>query len=154
MLIHKGYQGSHFDYIGHSSVNMVLIAQIFQGSEYQLFSTSNVSIYKQLFKNMYFYDSDHSLNLVTEGNYAYIYFKSNLKTLVGTKYTTLSGETSLHVASEEFFPGGYAWAFPKVAYDVSYIYLSKNHKITSRMTHFVSKTINLWSFIQLVCQNR
>ena len=21
MLIHKGYQGSHFDYLGHSSVN-------------------------------------------------------------------------------------------------------------------------------------
>lgn len=67
-----------------------------------------------MFQHMAFYSSDESMRLVAEGNYAYIYFKSNLETIVRTQFTSLTGETDLHVASEEFFPGGYGWAFPKV----------------------------------------
>lgn len=63
---------------------------------------------------MTFYSSDESMQLVAEGKYAYIYFKSNLETIVNTEYTSLNGETDLHIATEEFFPGGYGWAFPKV----------------------------------------
>ena len=51
---------------------------------------------------------------VQKGSYAYIYFKSNLNIIVRTEYTNINGQTDLHVANEEFFPGGYAWAFPKV----------------------------------------
>ena len=56
------------------------------------------------------------MNLVAEGKYAYIYFKSNLESIVNTQYTTSTGETNLHIAAEEFFPGGYGWAFPKVRF--------------------------------------
>ncbi|XP_071523891.1 glutamate receptor ionotropic, delta-2-like [Panulirus ornatus] len=86
-----------------------------KGSEYQLFSTSNVSLYQKMFQKMSFYSSDESMRLVAEGKYAYVYFKSNLETIVSTQYTSISGKTDLHVATEEFFPGGYGWAFPKGA---------------------------------------
>ena len=65
---------------------------------------------------MTFYSSAESMNLVAEGKYAYIYFKSNLESIVNTQYTTSTGETNLHIAAEEFFPGGYGWAFPKVRF--------------------------------------
>ncbi|KAG7162133.1 Ionotropic receptor 93a-like 20 [Homarus americanus] len=86
-----------------------------KGSEYQLFSSSNVPLYQEMFKHMNYYSSAESMNLVAEGKYAYIYFKSNLETIVTTQYTSMNGETDLHVAYEEFFPGGYGWAFPKGA---------------------------------------
>lgn len=85
-----------------------------QGSEYQLFSTSTVPLYKMMFEQMSFLSSAESMKRVQKGKYAYIYFKSNLNIIVGTQFTNANGETDLHVASEEFFPGGYAWAFPKV----------------------------------------
>lgn len=85
-----------------------------QGSEYQLFSTSTVPLYKKMFQEMSFLSSDESMALVQKGKYAYIYFKSNLNIIVGTQFTNSNGETDLHVAAEEFFPGGYAWSFPKV----------------------------------------
>ncbi|XP_066961643.1 ionotropic receptor 21a-like isoform X2 [Macrobrachium rosenbergii] len=86
-----------------------------KGSEYQLFSTSNVTLYMELFKHMTFYSSDESMRRVAAGSYAYIYFRSNLQTIVNTQFTTKNGETNLHISSEEFFPGGYGWAFPKGA---------------------------------------
>ncbi|XP_068238809.1 ionotropic receptor 21a-like [Palaemon carinicauda] len=86
-----------------------------KGSEYQLFSTSNVILYQELFKRMTFYSSEESMRRVAEGKYAYIYFRSNLQTIVNTEFTASSGETNLHISSEEFFPGGYGWAFPKGA---------------------------------------
>lgn len=85
-----------------------------QGSEYQLFSTSNVPLYKKMFQEMSFLSSSESMERVQKGSYAYIYFKSNLNIIVRTEYTNANGQTDLHVANEEFFPGGYAWAFPKV----------------------------------------
>ncbi|KAK8396872.1 hypothetical protein O3P69_005090 [Scylla paramamosain] len=84
-----------------------------KGSEYQLFSTSNVPLYKKMFQEMSFLSSSESMEKVQEGSYAYIYFKSNLNIIVKTEYTNANGETNFHVATEEFFPGGYAWAFPK-----------------------------------------
>ncbi|XP_076065006.1 uncharacterized protein LOC143039040 [Oratosquilla oratoria] len=86
-----------------------------KGSEYQLFSTSEVKLYKELFEKMTFYSSHESMRRVAEGKYAYIYFKSNLESLVTTQYTDKNGVTNLHIAQEEFFPGGYGWAFPKGA---------------------------------------
>ncbi|XP_045620111.1 glutamate receptor ionotropic, kainate glr-3-like [Procambarus clarkii] len=86
-----------------------------KGSEFQLFSTSNVTLYQKMFKEMSFYSSSESMQRVAAGHYAYIYFKSNLETIVSTKFTSLGGKTDLHVASENFFPGGYGWAFPKGA---------------------------------------
>ena len=67
-----------------------------------------------MFQEMSFLSSSESMKKVQQGRYAYIYFKSNLNIIVKTEYTNANGETDLHVASEEFFPGGYAWAFPKV----------------------------------------
>lgn len=58
-----------------------------QGSEYQLFSTSEVELYKQLFEKMSFYSSRESMERVAEGHYAYIYFKANLESIVSTQYT-------------------------------------------------------------------
>ncbi|CAL4099409.1 unnamed protein product, partial [Meganyctiphanes norvegica] len=86
-----------------------------KGSEFQLFSTSDVQLYQQLFKRMTFYSSSESMGRVAEGSYAYIYFKSNLESIVNTQFTSRNGETNLHISKEEFFPGGYGWAFPKGA---------------------------------------
>ncbi|XP_053638170.2 glutamate receptor U1-like [Cherax quadricarinatus] len=101
------------DQLLHSDLKFGMIDA--KGSEYQLFSMSNVSLYQKLFKRMTFYSSSESMKRVAEGKYAYIYFKSNLQSIISTQYTSLSGETLLHLASEEFFPGGYGWAFPKGA---------------------------------------
>ncbi|KAK7082907.1 hypothetical protein SK128_022481, partial [Halocaridina rubra] len=86
-----------------------------KGSEYQLFSSSDVVLYKKLFNKMTFYSSAESMRRVAKGKYAYIYFKSNIEIIVSTEYTSFGGETNLHIASDEFFPGGYGWAFPKGA---------------------------------------
>ena len=75
---------------------------------------SKIKIYQDLFKRLSYYGTDESMNRVVSGKYSYVYFRSNLESLVNTQFTTPTGETNLHISSEEFFPGGYAWAFPKV----------------------------------------
>ncbi|KAK4323235.1 hypothetical protein Pmani_006019 [Petrolisthes manimaculis] len=84
-----------------------------KGSDYQLFSTSSVSLYQRVFQSLTFLLEKDILTRVVEGQDAFIFFKSSLDFRVATQYTTAYGETNLHVASDEFFPGGYAWAFPK-----------------------------------------
>lgn len=88
----------------------------FQGAEHLLLSTSNVSIYQRVFKSASFIEEKDLMLKVVAGEYAFIYFKSSLDFRVATQFTTANGETNLHVASDEHFPGGgYAWAFPKVS---------------------------------------
>lgn len=80
-----------------------------------MFSTSKVPLYQQLFKDMHLYTPKKSMDLVYEGKYAFFSYKSNLQFSVATMYTNNYGETDLHIAMEEFFPGGFGWAFPKVS---------------------------------------
>ena len=63
---------------------------------------------------MLFLTSEESMKRVDNGKHAYIYFKSNLESIVASKYTDKHGQTNMHISREEYFPGGYAWAFPKV----------------------------------------
>ena len=86
-----------------------------QGSEYEMFSSSKIEIHEKIFKKMVFLTSDESMKRVSEGKHAYIYFKSNLESIVDSQFTDKSGQTALHISRQEFFPGGYAWAFPKVS---------------------------------------
>ncbi|XP_018019213.2 ionotropic receptor 21a-like [Hyalella azteca] len=86
-----------------------------KGSEYQLFSTSKIDLYQKLFQKMSFYSSKESMRRVAEGSYAYIYFRANIESIVMSEYTDRAGQTYMHIAAENFFPGGYAWAFPKGA---------------------------------------
>ncbi|KAF2354328.1 Ionotropic glutamate receptor L-glutamate and glycine-binding domain [Trinorchestia longiramus] len=86
-----------------------------KGSEYQLFSTSQLELYQKLFQKMSFYSSAESMRRVAKGHYAYIYFRANLESIVSTEYTDQGGKTDMHIAAENFFPGGYAWGFPKGA---------------------------------------
>ena len=81
-----------------------------------MFSTSEIKLHQLLFDKMEFHSSDKSMSLVDAGTYAYIYFKSNLETIVAAQFTDKSGHSSMHIAKEDFFPGGYAWAFPKVSH--------------------------------------
>ncbi|KAK4323237.1 hypothetical protein Pmani_006021 [Petrolisthes manimaculis] len=84
-----------------------------KGAQYHMFSTSKVPLYQQLFNDMHLYTPSKSMELVYEGQYAYFSYKSNLEFSVATMYTNTYGETDLHIAKEEFFPGGFGWAFPK-----------------------------------------
>ncbi|KAK3855891.1 hypothetical protein Pcinc_037740 [Petrolisthes cinctipes] len=95
----------------HSDINPAMKEA--KGSDYQLFSTSNVSLYQRVFQSLTFLLEKDIMLRVVDGQDAFIFFKSSLDFRVATQYTTAYGETNLHVASDEFFPGGYAWAFPK-----------------------------------------
>lgn len=94
----------------------------FQGAEYHLFSTSDSPLYKQMFKNVYLHSRSELLRLVLAGEYAYFSYKSSMLFRVATLYSNAYGESSIHVATEEFFPGGYGWAFPKVSILLSMIF--------------------------------
>ncbi|KAK3854771.1 hypothetical protein Pcinc_038770 [Petrolisthes cinctipes] len=84
-----------------------------KGSDYQMFATSNVTTYKHMFRNTEFLLQSEIYRGVVSGEYAYVYFKSSVSFRVATQYTNVHGKTNLHVASENFFPSGYSWAFPK-----------------------------------------
>ncbi|KAK3855885.1 hypothetical protein Pcinc_037734 [Petrolisthes cinctipes] len=86
-----------------------------KGAEYHLFSTSDFPLYKQMFTNVYLHSRSELIRLVLAGEYAYFSYKSSMLFRVATMYSNAYGESSIHVASEEFFPGGYGWAFPKGA---------------------------------------
>lgn len=53
--------------------------------------------------------------LVGGGEYGYINYKTPIEFTIVTMFSKIYAETKLHVALEEFFPGGYAWGFPKVS---------------------------------------
>lgn len=65
------------------------------------------------------------MDLVYEGKYAFFSYKSNLQFSVATMYTNTYGETDLHIAMEEFFPGGFGWAFPKVSWSAKWLNVNK-----------------------------
>ena len=66
---------------------ILVIILNWQGSEFQLFSTSEAEIYQKMFLNMHYYSSDESMEMVKEGGYAYIYFRTNIESLVSAQYT-------------------------------------------------------------------
>ena len=74
---------------------------------------------------MSFLSSEESMERVASGTYSYIYFKSNLEDIIASKYTDKNDQTMMHISKEVFFPGGYAWAFPKVLSQLYYIYRHK-----------------------------
>ncbi|KAK3893008.1 hypothetical protein Pcinc_003187 [Petrolisthes cinctipes] len=51
--------------------------------------------------------------LVAGGEYSFIYRRTPIEFTMVTKFSKIYAETRFHVAQEEFFPGGYAWGFPK-----------------------------------------
>ncbi|KAK4301547.1 hypothetical protein Pmani_026325 [Petrolisthes manimaculis] len=51
--------------------------------------------------------------LVAGGKHSFIYLKTPIEFLMVTKFSKVYAETTFHMAQEEFFPGGYAWGFPK-----------------------------------------
>ncbi|KAK4289946.1 hypothetical protein Pmani_037120 [Petrolisthes manimaculis] len=95
----------------HSDLKLAMRFE--KGSDYQMFATSNVTTYKHMFRNTEFLLQNEIYRGVSSGEYAYVYFKSSVSFRVATQYTNVHGKTNLHVASENFFPSGYSWAFPK-----------------------------------------
>ncbi|XP_063597048.1 glutamate receptor 3-like [Penaeus indicus] len=74
------------------------------GSGYQLFRASTSMEYQNMEKSM---------EKVLQGNYAFISWKTYFRNLIARDYTERNGETQVHIAREDFFPGGFGWAFPK-----------------------------------------
>ncbi|XP_042858200.1 uncharacterized protein LOC122244381, partial [Penaeus japonicus] len=83
------------------------------GSGYQLFRASKVPVYQNLFKSMEYDGMENSMEKVLKGNYAFISWKTYFRNLIARDYTERNGETQVHIAREDFFPGGFGWAFPK-----------------------------------------
>ncbi|XP_068217695.1 glutamate receptor ionotropic, kainate glr-3-like [Palaemon carinicauda] len=83
------------------------------GSGYQLFRASTVPVYMKLFEKMHFYNEQISMGLVLKGGYAFISWKTFFRNLIARDYTNRNGETKVRIARQEFFPGGFGWAFPK-----------------------------------------
>lgn len=80
-----------------------------------MFSSSTVEIHQKLFANMLFLSTrKESMERVAKGKYAYIYFIAYLELIVASDYTDKHGQTNIHISTEQYFPSGYAWAFPKV----------------------------------------
>ncbi|KAK3888302.1 hypothetical protein Pcinc_007630 [Petrolisthes cinctipes] len=82
------------------------------GSGYQLFRASKVPVYQALFQDMQYHNTDHSMHLVLNGNYAFISWKTYFRNLIARDYTDRNGITKVHMARVDFFPGGFGWAFP------------------------------------------
>ncbi|XP_063876364.1 glutamate receptor ionotropic, kainate glr-3-like isoform X1 [Scylla paramamosain] len=98
------------------------------GSGYQLFRASQVPVYVSLFKEMQYYNMRHSMERVLKGKYAFISWKTYFRNLIARDYTDRNGDTQVHIAREDFFPGGFGWAFPKNS-----PYLIKFDKIFQRL---------------------
>ncbi|KAG7156988.1 Ionotropic receptor 21a-like 13 [Homarus americanus] len=83
------------------------------GSGYQLFKSSTVPVYQTLFQKMQYHNMRYSMERVLGGNYAFISWKTYFRNLIARDYTDRNGATLVHIAREDFFPGGFGWAFPK-----------------------------------------
>ncbi|CAL4059915.1 unnamed protein product, partial [Meganyctiphanes norvegica] len=55
---------------------------------------------------------EDSMVKVQQGGYAFISWKTYFRNLIARDYTGGNGETNIHIARGEFFPGGFGWAFP------------------------------------------
>ncbi|XP_045618219.1 glutamate receptor ionotropic, delta-2-like [Procambarus clarkii] len=82
-------------------------------SGYQLFRSSEVPVYQALFRKMQYHDVKASMERVMEGNYAFISWKTYFRNLIARDYSDRNGASKVYIAREEFFPGGFGWAFPK-----------------------------------------
>ncbi|XP_071515665.1 LOW QUALITY PROTEIN: ionotropic receptor 21a-like [Panulirus ornatus] len=107
------------------------------GSGYQLFRASKVPVYQALFQKMEYYNMNYSMERVLQGDYAFISWKTYFRNLIARDYTDRNGVTQVHIAREEFFPGGFGWAFP-----MDSPYLAKFDEVFQRLIE--SGLIDKW----------
>lgn len=96
-----------------------------------------VPVYQTLFHKMQYHNMKSSMNKVLQGNYAFISWKTYFRNLIARYYSDNNGATQVYIAREEFFPGGFGWAFPKDS-----PYLSSFDRVFQRLVE--SGLIDKW----------
>lgn len=95
-----------------------------QQASHRLFETSDVPLYQDVYRNLHYHPRSEVMSLVARGEHGFICHKTPIEFSIVTKYSKSFAETKLHVAQEDFLPGGYHWGFPKVSYHLLYSFLS------------------------------
>ncbi|XP_069936658.1 probable glutamate receptor [Cherax quadricarinatus] len=82
-----------------------------EAADYQLLKTSDVPLYQKLYKGLKVCPSlDECLVRARDTKYAFITWRLYVEDRIAIRFTSVTGERKLHIATNDFFPSDIGWA--------------------------------------------